>query len=442
MPTLSELTAERIRVSKVRNMVVAQSGGPSPVINNSLRGLVETARGYPQIGTIYAGWHGIEGVLKEELLNLTAQSAEEIALLRATPAAGSIGTCRYKLRESQKEDFERIIDVFKAHNVGYFCYIGGNDSMDTANKVARLARERGLDLVGIGVPKTIDNDVGDSAFRLIDHTPGYASTARYWAHLVQFANEENAGSSPADPVLVMQAMGRKIGFIPASARLADPGRELPLQIYLAERPVTLEKMADNVNDLLRRAGRAILVVSEGLKIADIGEKKDSFGHTQFSSSELTVAQAIINALNAKGLPVKGAARANVPGTDQRHNMIYASTVDLEEAYRSGQKAAELAAAGTTGFMATILREPGTIYYVRYDKVPLAEVANSERAFPENWITKDGTDVTDDFLRYARPLIGDDWPSIPLIDGRIRMARLKPIFADQSLPKYIPQADRN
>ena len=203
---------------QAKNMVVAQSGGPSPVINNSLRGLVEAARDFPQIGTIYAGWHGIEGVLKEELLDLSAQSADEIALLRVTPAAGSIGTCRYKLRESQQEDFDRLIEVFKAHNIGYFCYIGGNDSMDTANKVARLANERGLGLVGVGVPKTIDNDVGDSAFKLIDHTPGYGSTARYWAHMVQFANEENAGSSPADPVLVLQAMGRKIGFIPASAR--------------------------------------------------------------------------------------------------------------------------------------------------------------------------------------------------------------------------------
>jgi len=422
-------------------MIVAQSGGPSPVINNSLRGLVETARDLPQIGTIYAGWHGIEGVLKEELLDLSSQDPDEIALLRVTPAAGSIGTCRYKLREKQTEDFDRIIEVFKAHNVGYFCYIGGNDSMDTANKVAQLAQKRGLDLVGIGVPKTIDNDVGDSEFRLIDHTPGYASTARYWAHMVQFANEENAGSSPADPVLVLQAMGRRIGFIPAAARLADPDRVLPLQIYLAERELTIEQLADNVNDRLKRDGRAIVVVSEGLRLGDIGELKDSFGHTQFSSSEITVAQLVINALNARGLPVKGSARANVPGTDQRHNMIYASTVDLDEAYRAGQKAAHLAAAGESGFMSTILREPGPIYNVRFDKVPLAEVANSERAFPADWISADGTDVTDDFVRYARPLIGDDWPSLPLIDGRLRLARLEPRFASQSLPKYVPQADR-
>jgi ATP-dependent phosphofructokinase / diphosphate-dependent phosphofructokinase len=428
-------------VGSAKNLVVAQSGGPSPVINNSLRGLVETSRDLPGIERIYAGWHGIEGVLKEELLDLTAQDPQEIALLRTTPAAGSIGTCRYKLRENQTEDFERIIQIFKAHNIGYFCYIGGNDSMDTANKVARLAQERGLDVVGIGVPKTIDNDVGDSQFQLIDHTPGYASTARYWAHTVQFANEENNGSCPADPVLVLQAMGRRIGFIPAAARLADPERRLPLQIYLAEREISIEQLADNVNDRLRSDGRCIVVVSEGLKVGDIGETKDNFGHTQFSASEITVAQMVINALNRKGLPVKGAARANVPGTDQRHNMVYASTVDLQEAYAVGQKAALLAAAGESGFMSTILRNEGPVYSVRYDKVPLGEVANSERTFPADWITPDGTDVTDDFVKYAQPLLGDDWINVPIIGGRLRLAQLKPIFADQKLEKYVPQADR-
>ena len=424
-----------------KNMIVAQSGGPSPVINNSLRGLVETARDLPEIGTIYAGWHGIEGVLKEELLNLSGQSPEEIALLRVTPAAGSVGTCRYKLKEHQNEDFDRIVEVFKAHNIGYFCYIGGNDSMDTANKVAQMATERGVDIVGIGVPKTIDNDVGDSEFKLIDHTPGYGSTARYWMSMVQMANEENRGSCPADPVLVLQAMGRKIGFIPAAARLADPQRKIPMQIYLAENPVSIEQIHAQVNDQLKKDGRLIVIVSEGLSLGDIGETKDSFGHTQFSSSQLTVAQLLVNELNQRGLAVKGAARANIPGTDQRHNIAYASTVDLDEAYGAGQKAALLAAAGESGYMSTILRAEGPGYNVRYDKVPLPEVANSERTFPKNWITADGMDVTDDFVKYCKPLVGNDWPSIPMINGRMRLAQLQPLFSDQKLPKYVTQADR-
>ena len=429
-------------MTQPKNVLVAQSGGPSPVINNSLRGIVETCRALPDhFGTVYAGWHGIEGVLREELLDLSAQPAEEIALLRTTPAAGAIGTCRYKLKAAQQEDFERVVEVLRAHDVGYFFYIGGNDSMDTAHKVAQLAHERGLDLVATGVPKTIDNDVGDSEFKLIDHTPGYGSVARYWALNVQNANEENAGSCPADPVLVLQAMGRKIGFIPAAARLADPDREMPLLIFLRESGLTLEELADRVNDTLRERGRALVVVSEGFDVGQLGERRDAFGHVQFSSSQMTVERVVVNYLNDVGLAARGAARGNVPGTDQRHAMIYASTVDLEEAYKVGQKAVLVALEDGSGYMATILRRPGPIYNVYYDKVPLEQVANSERAFPELWIAPSRVDVTDDFVRYARPLIGDDWPSIPLVDGRQRFARLRPIFAEKKLPAYVPQAHR-
>ena len=432
-------------MARPRNVVVAQSGGPSPVINNSLRGIVETCRAMPEhFGTIYAGFHGIEGVLREELLDLSAQPEEEISLLGVTPAAGAIGTCRYKMKPEQQEDFERVVEVFKAHDVGYFFYIGGNDSMDTAYKIAKLAHERGLDLIATGVPKTIDNDVGDSEFKLIDHTPGYGSVARYWALNVQNANQENAGSCPSDPVLVMQAMGRKIGFIPAAARLADPQREMPLLIAMRESGLTLPDLADAVNDMLRQRGRCLLVVSEGFPVPEeqLGVLRDAFGHVMFSSSQMTVERIVVNYLNQVGLAARGAARGNVPGTDQRHSMIYASTVDLEEAYKVGQKAVLVALEDGSGYMATILREPGPIYNVRYDKVELELVAGSERTFPEAWIAPNRLDVTDDFVRYARPLIGDDWPSIPLVDGRQRFARLRPTFAERKLPPYVPQAHRS
>jgi 6-phosphofructokinase 1 len=412
------------------------------VINASLRGVIDGCRGYAvDFGTVYAGYHGIEGVLREELLDLSAQPYEEISLLTTTPAAGAIGTCRYKLKAHQQDDFERIVEVFKAHGVGYFFYNGGNDSMDTAHKVAGLAAQRGLDLTAVGVPKTIDNDVGDAEFRLIDHTPGYGSVARYWALIVQNANQENAGSCPSDPVLVMQAMGRKIGFIPAAARLADPDREMPLLIAMKESGLTLSELADAVNDTVRRHRRCLLVVSEGFPVGGLGERRDSFGHVTFSSSELTVERIVVNHLNQIGITARGSARGNVPGTDQRHNMIYASTVDLEEAYRVGLKAVQIAREGGSGSMATILREPGPLYNVRFDQVPLELVANSERHFPESWIAENRLDVTEEFVRYARPLIGDGWPAIPLIDGRQRFARLEPIFAEKRLPAYVPQAHR-
>ncbi len=423
-----------------KNVIVAQSGGPSPVINNSLRGIIDTCRRFPEtFGKVYGGWHGIEGVLKEELLDLTAQDHEEIALLRTTPAAGSIGTCRYKLKDHQEKDMDRIMEVFKAHDIGYFFYIGGNDSQHTAFRVSQVAQERGLEVIGTGVPKTIDNDVGDSEFKLIDHTPGYGSVARYWSHIIQNANEENMGSSPADPVLVIQAMGRKIGFIPAASRLADPGRQMPLQIYMAESKLTMEELSDNVNNQLKKDGRCIIVISEGFDVGDIGQLKDSFGHTEFGASQMSVYQSVVNYLNKKGFNVTGKARGQVMGTDQRDTMIYASIVDLDEAYKVGQKAVEIANNEGNGWMATILREPGFIYNVKYDKVPLEKVALSERAFPQKWIAPGKTDVTDEFLEYARPLVGEDWVSVPVINGRQRFTRFKPAFAEKKLPDYVPEA---
>jgi 6-phosphofructokinase 1 len=403
---------------------------------------VEHCLQFPEkFDTVYGGWHGVEGILTEDLLDLTHQSAEEISLLRTTPAAGSIGTCRYKLKKERQEDFDRVIEIFKAHNVGYFFYIGGNDSMDTAHKVSVMAREKGLDLIAVGVPKTIDNDVGDSEFKLIDHTPGYGSVAKYWAYYVQNANEENAGSCPADPVLVMQAMGRKIGFIAAAARLADPNREMPLQIYLAESGLGIEELYDNVNAQLAKTGRVMVVVNEGLSIGDLGETKDSFGHTQFSASQTTVAQFVVNYLNSRGINARGAARGQVPGCDQRDMIGYASTVDLDEAYKLGQMAVEIAAEDANGFMSTILREPGRIYNVKYGRVPLELVANSERTFNSEWLAPSKIDVTDDFVRYARPLIGEDWVSVPLVNGIQRFARLAPKFAEKKLAPYTPQGHR-
>jgi 6-phosphofructokinase 1 len=424
------------------NVLIAQSGGPSAVINNTLRGIFDACRDHPDtFGRVYGGWHGIEGVLKEELLDLSAQDPREIALLRCTPAAGSIGTCRYKLKKSQGEDFDRVLQVFRAHDIRWFFYIGGNDSMDTALKVSRLAEQRGLDLVAVGGPKTIDNDVGDSEFRLIDHTPGYGSTARYLAQYILNANEENAGSCPADPVLVIQAMGRKIGFIPAAARLADPDRQLPLLICLAESNLSLPGLVDRVVETLKKHGRCIVVVSEGFNVGSLGEVKDAFGHTSFGSSQSSVAQIVTNAMNARTLPVPGKARCQIPGTDQRNAAIYASVVDLEEAYQVGRQCVTIARQDGNGWMGTILREPGETYRVRYDKVPLEQVANSERTFPAKWITPDACDVTDDFVRYARPLIGDDWPDVPLENGLQRFARLKPVFAEQVCAAYVPQALR-
>jgi 6-phosphofructokinase 1 len=422
-----------------KNALVAQSGGPSPVINSSLQGVIEACFDYPDhIGTVYAGWHGIEGVLLEELIDMGKQPAEELKRLRNTPAAGAVGTCRYKLKAQQTKDFDRIIDVMIAHDIGYFFYIGGNDSMDTAGKVSKLARERGLDLVVAGVPKTIDNDIGDDKFTIIDHTPGYGSAARYWAHLIQNANEENRGMCGSEAVSVFQAMGRKSGYITAAARLADPLREMPLQLYMAECGHNLETLAENVNRELVRSGRCIVVVNEGFDVGSLGEAKDAFGHVEYGASRTTAAQVVVNYLNDRGIRARGQVTGQLPGVLQRSTSIHASPVDLQEAYEVGRKAVRIALEDGTGWMATILRAPGREYKAVYDKVRLEVVANSERFLPKEWLAPGGTDVTDEFVEYARPLIQGGWPEIELEGGLQRFARLDVQWIDKKLPAYVPQ----
>jgi 6-phosphofructokinase len=425
-----------------QNAVVAQSGGPSPVINASLQGVIEGCRDHPErIGRLYAAWHGVEGILLEQLIDLTIQAREELELLRTTTAAGAIGTCRYKLTDEQEEDFLRILRVLEAHDVGYFFYIGGNDSMDTAHKVSRMAAERGFELVATGVPKTIDNDVGDPEFRLIDHTPGYGSAARYWAFITQNVNEENRGMSVSESVSVLQAMGRKSGWIPAAARLADPNREMPLQLYFAEGTHTLESLAENVNQELGRSGRCIVIVSEGFDVGSLGEMHDGFGHIEYGASRSSVAQEVINYLNRVGLKSRGYASGQVPGVLQRSTSVFASEVDIEEAFQVGRKAVDIAVGEGSGWMATILRASDLPYRVRYDKAPLDRVAASFRRLPPHWLSNNGLDVTDDFVRYARPLIGERWPAIPLADGLQRFARLTLRFIDRKLPEYVPVRHR-
>jgi ATP-dependent phosphofructokinase / diphosphate-dependent phosphofructokinase len=309
--------------------------------------------------------------------------------------------------------------------------------MDTADKISRLAEERGLDLVVAGVPKTIDNDLGDEAFSIIDHTPGYGSAARYWASVMKDAEEENRGMSGSECVSVWQAMGRRSGFITAAARLADPERQMPLQLYFAESRHNLETLSENVNRQLLRSGRCIVVINEGFDVGDIGAARDGFGHVEYGASQQTAAQSVVNYLNKTGLKALGQATGQIPGVLQRSNAVYRSAVDLEEAFAVGAHAVAVALRSGTGYMATILRQAGKDYRVHYDQVPLRLVANSERYLPSGWIAPGGIDVTDDFLRYAQPLIGDRWPELPLENGLPRFARLQVDLVDKKCPPYQP-----
>jgi len=430
-------------VKKNKNVLFGMSGGPTPVINNSLLGVIETCRSYPsEFGEIYAGWHGVEGILQEELIDISAQPQKEIDLLATTPAAGAVGTCRYKLTEDRPEDLERIIEVLRAHNIGYFFYNGGNDSMDTANKISLLAKERNLDLTVVGIPKTVDNDLGDKEITYCDHTPGYGSIARHWAYTIQNANEESMGCCTHNPVLVMEAMGRGTGFIPAAARLGDPNREMPLLLVMPEKKITIEKIADNVSDKLKKHGRCIVVVNSGQEFEPYGGK-DAFGHPDgLTVSGRTQGLFLTKYLTSKNLSKYGPALCNAWGIEQRMVSTLASKVDREEAFLVARHAVEIALKEGTGWMSTIERKPGDTYQAYYDKVALTVIANSIREVPNDWITEDGFDVTDDFVKYAKPLIGNEWAEVPLEGGVQRFARFKKIFAEKKCKEYVPMMYRS
>jgi len=427
----------------MKNAVIAQSGGPTSVINNSIRGAIDILISSKKIGKIFGAKMGILGVLNENLLDISAQDKSQIAKLAYTPSAGVIGSCRYKIKSD--EDMERIVEVFSTHNIGYFLYCGGGDSMDTANKIAKLAQGKGVDLVAVGIPKTVDNDVGgklqnDGTFDICDHDPGYGSVARNTAINILEANQENMASYTSDPVLVIGVMGRKIGFIPASARLADPQRKLPLLIVLSEafnqsRPEdNLEFLTEKVNQKIKEASRCIVIIGEGVNLGSVGILKDSFGHTQFSSSAASVEQILSNYLNGTDregktrLVTRGSARWEKPGTRQRRELAYVSDLDLEEAYQVGKYAAQLALSGQSGYMSTILRLPGKEYKIKYDKVPLEVVANSEREFPISWIDNNRVDISEEFVSWALPLIGEALPEF---------SNFKQIYAEKKCKGYIP-----
>lgn len=436
-----------------KNAVIAQSGGPTAVINNSIRGAIDTLRISGRVSGMYAAKMGILGVLQEDLLDITAQHPGQIALLEKTPSAGVFGSCRYKIKSSA--DLDRILEVFSKHKVGYFFYCGGNDSMDTAARIDQAARAQGLDLVCAGIVKTIDNDVGgglqpDGTFAVCDHDPGYGSTIRSVALNILEANEENKASYTSDPVLVIGVLGRRAGFTAAGARLADPQRKLPLVLVLPEaflrtKPEeNLEFITRQVNAKLADFGRCIVVINESVNLGDLDILRDSFGHEQFSASGRTVEQVLANYLNGldrkdgrgravSRLQARGIARFERPGTRQRRETGAVSAVDLAEAWEVGAKAARLALENESGFMATIIRMPGAKYQVSFGQVPLQTVANAERKFPEEWITGDRIDVRDDFINWALPLIGAPLPEFAAFDN---------VVAPKICGQYVPFAYRS
>jgi len=415
------------------NLLVAQSGGPTTVINSSLCGVIEEAKKHRQIQRVLASKNGVLGVLKEELMDLYKEKPTTIAALRRTPAAAA-GSCRYKLKslEKNRADYERILEVFKAHNIRYFIYCGGNDSMDTADKVNKLARQSGYELRVIGVPKTIDNDLA-----FTDHCPGYGSVAKYIATSVMEAGRDTDALYTTDTATVFETMGRNAGWIAAAAGMAHRSEEdAPHLVYVPEIPFRIEKFIKDCKKVLKKFGRIFIAASEGLVnekgeyIAQAGGAfaKDAFGHTQLGG----VADALRAIVETE---VKVKCRTIRPSTAQREAMHFASLTDSNEAYMAGAKAVELAVAGETGWMVTLVRKPGKTYRCTTGLARLLAVANGEKRLPRSMMNREGNQITEKMRHYLLPLMRGEVPIKVGKDGLPVYARLEEHYIPKKCAAY-------
>lgn len=384
--------------------VVAHGGGPTQVINASLAGVVEACSGRCEITALYGARHGILGVLEERFASLTGLDAGLLEGIAATPGS-AIGSCRRKL---SAEDHQRILEVFRAHGVRYFFYNGGNDSMDTAHKVSRLAAGAGYEMRVMGIPKTIDNDLSGT-----DHCPGYGSAARFLAFALRDIGEDNR--SLPTPITVVEVMGRNAGWLAASTALARRHPDdAPHLIYLPERPLPEDRLLADVEAVYRRLGRVVVAVCEGQR-NDKGEpfgaemgRADGFGHRLAGNLAHTLAQIIHARLKLR-------TRSEKPGLLGRSSALHTSEIDRAEARLCGRAAVAAALSGVTDRMVTLVREPGPAYRCTTGLVELETAANAERLVPDAFIAPEGNDVTAAFVDYARPLAGEipPHPRLPL-----------------------------
>jgi 6-phosphofructokinase 1 len=403
-----------------KNAFYAQSGGVTAVINASACGVIETARRHKdRIGKVYAGRNGIIGALTEDLIDTGRESAKAIAALRYTPG-GAFGSARYKLGglEESRAEYERLIDVFEAHDIGYFFYNGGNDSQDTAYKISQLSEKMGYPLTCIGVPKTVDNDLP-----ITDNCPGFGSVAKYVAVSIREAAFDVASmAKTSTKIFVLEVMGRHAGWIAAAGGLAaeKPGNA-PHLILFPEVVFDQEKFLKRVEQTVKKFGYCAIVVSEGVRSADgrfLAEAgtKDAFGHAQLGGVAPVIARIVKDRLGYK-------YHWAVADYLQRAARHIASKTDVEQAYALGKAAVQLALKGHNAVMPTIVRKSDKPYRWRIGVAPLADVANVEKKMPREFIARDGFSITEKCRRYLQPLIrGEEYP--PYRNGLPQYVTLK------------------
>lgn len=412
-----------------KNAFYAQSGGVTAVINASACGVIETARANKQIGKVYAGHNGIIGALREELIDTSKESAKTISALRHTPS-GAFGSCRYKLKsiEENRAEYERLIEVFKAHNIGYFFYNGGGDSADTCLKISQLSETMGYPLQAIHIPKTVDNDLP-----ITDNCPGFGSVAKYVAVSIKEAGLDIASMcETSTKVFILEVMGRHAGWIAAAGGLAAENEgDSPHIILFPEIAFNKEKFLKRVKQCVKKFGFCTIVASEGAQykdgtfLADSGTT-DAFGHKQLGGVAPTLAHMVKDELGYK----YHWALADYLQRSARH---IASGTDVEQAYAVGKAAVEMALAGKNAVMPAIIRGKGKKYSWSIGEAALEDVANVEKMMPRDYISKDGFGISDAGRDYLLPLIqGEDYP--PFKDGLPQYTRLKKVMVEKKLKK--------
>jgi len=403
--------------------IIGQSGGPTSVINASAYGVIDTALKSNLITQVLGAEYGIRGVLADRLFDMGLEDSHELELLKYTPSS-ALGSCRYKIAEPSKDDtdYKRILEVFRKHNVRYFFYNGGNDSMDTCNKINQYMQSVGYECRVMGVPKTIDNDLFGT-----DHCPGYGSAAKYIAtsmmEVYQDAHVYDTGM-----IVVMEIMGRHAGWLTAAAALASEYGAGPDLLYLPETDFSMQKFIDSAKKIYAETGKCLIAVSEGIHYEDgdfVSEAKksatDGFGHAQLGGLATILAEVLKEETGAK---VRG-IELNLL---QRCGAHLASKTDIEESYMAGKAAVENALNGINGRMIGFERVIKNGRYACKTKlIPLMEVANAEKKIPKDWINETEDGVNRKFIEYALPLIQGE-PDLPKVDSLPRFAHLKKILA--------------
>ena len=415
---------------KAKNAIYAQSGGVTSVINATAGGVIEAARKSKRINKLFAGKNGIRGLLREDIIDTSIEDIIEIKKLQHTPG-GIFGSCRHKLKDpsSNKREYERLIEVFRAHDIGYFFYNGGGDSQDTTNKISQFTIDAGFPVNCIGIPKTVDNDLPYT-----DNCPGFGSVAKYVATSVREASlDVQSMAESSTKVFIMEVMGRHAGWIAASSGLAhDKNNSAPHIILLPEVPFYKAKFLKRVKDTIKKHGFCVIVVSEGARfkngefIADAGTV-DSFGHKQLGGVAPTIAGMIKDNL---GLKYHWAVSDYL----QRAARHISSKTDVDQAYAVGKAAVKFALSGENAVMPVIKRTSSNPYSWEIDKVKLSRVANVEKKLPQKFISKDGFGVTEACKNHIRPLIqGEAYP--PYKDGVIETASLKNKLVKKKLKTF-------